>query len=694
MSSAYLNLTFRAGGRTREGIDCAGLAMLWLREQLGIEVPDTPTDDSQAAGGAVAGVLQRGFKGLGESGSLVFFRRRKDTFPTHVATHLGGGRLLHILSGCESRIDNGITLLGRLGYLPCATVPPIEAPALAALLNDRRMGEATTIVTFIIGLALSFASSFLLRPNLPRLGNNRGRYSDGALISQRNPEIPLADVLGQVVVAGNLVYQQLSTPDATADPQRANVIQVLSTAPAEVDYPSLRIKGVGYRDASHYGGTFGGYWRNPPQTKDEAVTGTIASELNRPSLTIYNGAHGVEVGRDVRGQYDRTFPVHGLPGVTHIVYRTMTAANLSGFNATVRVKGSHCRTFTDAGFDVTDVLGESLAGADGSKVRFKLANADVIAVSSVYVNAVAYTEMSESNQTGNVFAVNRTKGYLEFVTAPATSAVIEVDYTYHPREWTRNPAAQAVYLLTENRRGRGWPEDKINWPAAEDFYDYCEDDVTWQSDYGEVTEARYTSDYAVDFRSPLQEHVRAVLDSAYAFMFISGGLVTLKARAAGSSVFSFDEDTMLLENGRSAFEVEDVDRQDRPNEIRVLFHSDETHNAEGEVARVDKLDQDERAERIGNEGVLSTNLKFNAVTRRTQAERLGEQVVRENAASRKVVQITTNIKGLAIEPGDLVDVTHASVPDWSGKLFRVEELSHDDQDRLKIKGSEYADVFV
>ena len=35
---AYVGIAWRDGGRTREGLDCAGLAALWLKEQMGIEV--------------------------------------------------------------------------------------------------------------------------------------------------------------------------------------------------------------------------------------------------------------------------------------------------------------------------------------------------------------------------------------------------------------------------------------------------------------------------------------------------------------------------------------------------------------------------------------------------------------------------------------------------------------------------------
>lgn len=56
----------------------------------------------------------------------------------------------------------------------------------------------------------------------------------------------------------------------------------------------------------------------------------------------------------------------------------------------------------------------------------------------------------------------------------------------------------------------------------------------------------------------------------------------------------------------------------------------------------------------------------------------------------RTCQLKTNVKGLALEPGDVVDVTHPSQPTWAAKLFRIEELSHYDTDRLVLSLSEYA----
>ena len=56
---------------------------------------------------------------------MVFFANAKGQ-TVHVAVALGKGKLLHILNGCESRIENGYTLLQRLGLQPVGVIPPAQ----------------------------------------------------------------------------------------------------------------------------------------------------------------------------------------------------------------------------------------------------------------------------------------------------------------------------------------------------------------------------------------------------------------------------------------------------------------------------------------------------------------------------------------------------------------------------------------
>jgi hypothetical protein len=685
----FVGIPWKDKGRARAtGVDCAGLAALFLVEELGIAL-DVPAVSAPIKCEEVIHSFHPGRHATLLRGDLLFFKNASGEI-RHVAIHLGDDRWLHIVQGCESRIDNGLKLMRRLKLYPAGWLAASETRNVVAALGDPKLGWVQVVLLVIsIGLAVA---SYALQPKLSRQGNKYGRYGFDALVTQQTPEIPLADLVGAVVVAGNSPYTSQAEKGAggTASSQKANKVVILGSAPfEEIDYQTgLKINGLSWSDKYFKDGTaIEGIYIDPAQTKDAAVTGTIGADSNVPSVSLYTGAHGITVPVDVRAQYDREFPIYGFSGCGYLVFRLIDSTKFQNFNVTCRVKGRKCRTFNTSGFIVTTASGESLTGADGTKVRFKLAFEDVISVSSLTVNGTGHSEISAGAQTGNVYQLNRTKGYVEFLTAPAAAATITITYTYYPRAWTQNPASQLVYVLTEAGRGKGFDGSRIDWDAAVDMRDYCDADVTWSGANGSVTEDRYRTNYAIDFRKPIQEHIQAILDGCNGSLFLSGGKFVMVARTTGSSVFSFTEATILADS----FDSEMLDRSERANRIKLLFHSDESHNAETEVIADDLADQRAREDRMGNLGVVEANLKLPAVTIQTQAERLAESALREQVGLRWMVEFTANIKGLALQPQDVIDVTHSSQPAWSAKLFRIDHLSHDENDRLVIQASEYVE---
>ena len=696
----YTGLPWRAGGRTREGLDCAGLALLFLREEFGLDLaaPDT----TEAAKVDVEAALQGCHISVAtdlKRGDLVFFRHRESGKIVHVAVCLGGAKILHIVHGFESRIDNGFKLTQRMGLTPCAAVSVEDAERLALALHDPALGDTSTIVLLVISLLLSVAS-YALTPKLSRQGNKYGRYGFDALVTKNTPEQPLPDLLGSVVVAGNSPYtqQREQSASATTTSQKANKIVILASAPCEeIDYQTgLKINGMGWNDPYFHDGTnLGGMFVNPAQTKAEAVTGDILSDTNVPSVSLYAAAHAITVPVDVRAQYDREFPIYGFSGCAYLVFRLIDSTKFQNFNVTCRVKARKCRTFNSSGFIVTTntmsiaaILFTVTSHGDGWRYGLSAGggltpHSDITAIRNVLVFGVSHTEISAVNQSGNVFGLNRTKGYIELLAAPG--GITDLEYDYNPRAWTQNPASQLVYLLTEKVRGLGLPDSAIDWPAAVAFRDYCDVSITFQSANGEVTAARWKSDYAVDFRKPIQEHIQAILDASHAILFVSGGKFVMKAIGADTSVFSFTTANIL----EGSFSTEMIDRAERANRIKVLFHSEEAHNAESEIIVDHANDQDVRSPRAGNNGIVDANLKLAAVTNPAQAQRIGLAHLEEEVSARYRASWKTTIKGLALQPGDVVDLTHPSRPSWAAKLMRIEELNHDAEDRLEITAIEY-----
>jgi hypothetical protein len=685
---SYCGIPFKFGGRDRAGLDCAGLARLWLSEQMGLHI-DCPPSESGSAEKYVRGPFS---EALLKRGDLIFLRERKSMEIRSVAVYLGDGKILHTLHGLDSRIENGLTLLKRVGFDPVGSLSP-EQVALA-LADPNVAGPYGYVIYIVASLALTVASALLMKgPKPPQFKNQSGRYGFDALITKTSSELPLPDVLGKVALAGNSPYQtQIDKAQEITDAtlQKVNKLVVFAAGPCEdIQFADIHINGIPYNSTAFFAGTVDGFEVNPAQTKAEAVSGIIGSDTQKPSLTIYKGDHDITVPVDIRAKYDRFMPVYGLSGSTYIIFRLIDSTRFQTFNCVVIVKGRKCRTFTSAGFDVTTVASESLSGADGSKVRFKLANSDIKEVTSLTVNGTSYSEISAATQTGNVYQLNGLKGFVEFITAPAAAATITIDYKYYPRAWTCNPAAHVAYLLTDVIFGLGKDESKIDWSAAVAARDYFDETVIWSNPDGTVTETRYCVSYAIDFAKSAQDHLMAVLDGCYSYFFISNGKYVIKPRKAESSLYSFNESNIAVESdGNSTFKSQLITRSQRANHIDVFYHSADQYNAEDGVPYDDPADQAARYAN-GNRGVVKDVVKLLGVDRKTQAQRYALTIGLESVNVKWTAEWTTNIKGIALEPGDVVDVTHSSQPTWAAKLFRVQRIDYDATDRLMIQAVEY-----
>ena len=687
----YCNIPWKADGREPDGLDCVGLVLLWLNQERGagfnLATTHTAAPEFPAGFAFDAAKLQRG--------DVVFFANASGHL-RHVAIYLGEDKYLHSLAGYRSRIERGLTLLRRSGLVPRFAVPPTEKELLNRLLATPKLG-LSIVVGIIISAVLSLAAAFLApRPKLPNIKNETGRYGFDQLYTQISSSMPLCEVLGAVGIAGNSPFQTLidryaGITDVTQ--QKTNRVVILASGPVDTfNYNSLftRINNIPYPIGStfFYNTTTGtvGMKADPAQTKAEAVDGTIGPDVNRPSLSFYKGTHGITVPVDIRASYDRAFPVYGFSGCAYLVFRLIDSNNYNGFSILETLAGRKCRQFTAAGFTVTTVASESLTGADGSKVRFKLAYDDIKEITSLTVNGTSYSEISASVQTGNVYQLNKLKGFVEFTTAPAAAATVTIAYKYYPRAWTQNPVAQIIYLLTEHRRGKGFDESKIDWPAATDAKNYCDATVTWVNNNGSVSGARFTANYALDYRKSLQEHLQPLLDSFYGYLFLSNGKVIIKPRKADPVVADFDETNIIA----GSFSCEQIDAGSQANRINLFYHGRESLNSETGVKVEDVAAQRRRAVYAADEGVVERNLKIPAIDNQVAAERVATILLNEEQTRSWVVQFKVGIGGIAIEPGDIITISPTAKPDWVEKKFRVEDFSLDADDLITIRASEYS----
>ena len=112
MSMEYddlIGVPFVDGGRTKDGLDCWGLAMILLERQ-GYPVPDYPiqaTAVQEIADALKDGSECGGYERLNapECGCIVLLRLSMDVWANHVGICIGHGRFIHAYSKTGVCID-------------------------------------------------------------------------------------------------------------------------------------------------------------------------------------------------------------------------------------------------------------------------------------------------------------------------------------------------------------------------------------------------------------------------------------------------------------------------------------------------------------------------------------------------------------------------------------------------------------
>lgn len=105
----YIGLPYKDNGRTRDGIDCWGLARLYYLEQLNIELPSYETDYVGETSENIKQLILQHKENWQEQkepiiGDLVLFNIFGE--PTHIGIYIGDNKFLHVREGMDSVIEN------------------------------------------------------------------------------------------------------------------------------------------------------------------------------------------------------------------------------------------------------------------------------------------------------------------------------------------------------------------------------------------------------------------------------------------------------------------------------------------------------------------------------------------------------------------------------------------------------------
>lgn len=124
-TSKYITIPYKNKGRDFDGCDCWGLVCLIYLHEFNIKLPLLSEEYSEASEGKQISesikknksLIENKMKDAPEYGDLVIFNIKG--IPCHVGVYIGKNRILHILKGTNSVIEqlNSFRLKGRVeGY--------------------------------------------------------------------------------------------------------------------------------------------------------------------------------------------------------------------------------------------------------------------------------------------------------------------------------------------------------------------------------------------------------------------------------------------------------------------------------------------------------------------------------------------------------------------------------------------------
>jgi hypothetical protein len=183
--------------------------------------------------------------------------------------------------------------------------------------------------------------------------------------------------------------------------------------------------------------------------------------------------------------------------------------------------------------------------------------------------------------------------------------------------------------------------------------------------------------YIMDAK-PAIDVIREICAHFRGYIVYSQGVYRLQVDKAGTAVYSFDEDNIKA----GTFQANQRPLSDRPNRVRVKFTDAANNYTPADVVYEVASPAIPISEAI-NESVLS--LPY--LTYREEAMRMAKTHAAQSQLGLNV-EFETGFDGMAVEPGDLINITHTAV-NWQDKTFRVVSTEETSEETVKIVAQEY-----
>ncbi len=233
--------------------------------------------------------------------------------------------------------------------------------------------------------------------------------------------------------------------------------------------------------------------------------------------------------------------------------------------------------------------------------------------------------------------------------------------------WSDNPALCLYDYLTNARYGKGLAADQLLTSSFNTAADDCEDQVTPYSGGADID--RFTCNAVIDTGRKVTDNVRDLLFGMRGLLPWTEGKYSLLIEGTGSGVLSFGESQIV-----GGIKVEGTNKRNRFNRAVATFTNPDKNHQDDEVQWPDPGSAEETNLLADDNGFVSKQeIRLRTVTNKYTARDLAKLVVkRSRVAIGASVRLTS--EGIEATAGDIISLTHSS-PAWSGKLFRIKEMS-------------------
>jgi len=243
-------------------------------------------------------------------------------------------------------------------------------------------------------------------------------------------------------------------------------------------------------------------------------------------------------------------------------------------------------------------------------------------------------------------------------------------------QYTRNPAWQLRDILTNDDFPEPINEDYIDDDTFKAVAVLCDEEITNKDG---IDEPRYQCDIVFDESTNKETAVKDILATFGGYLYQRDGKICLGVETAESPPYDhvFDHDSIV----DGTFVVSEIDEENIPNMVRVLFIDQENDFEKDHVQAENTIDIERR-------GIVPKVIPLYGIKRRSQATRMANFILWRGFICNEIASFRVSINNMHACCGDLSQITY-DVPGWTLQPARITELKEYPNDEIELTVEKY-----